>query len=185
MIIGLTGRMGSGKGEIVRILEVLNFSHITLSSMIREEAKKRGVSDERESLMEVGNSMRSTFGAGVLALKSLEKIMVSDTENWVIDGIRNPAEIIELRKGNNVFIIGVDPDLEIIIERILSRGRSGDAVYRDQIIAKMDREWGKGEPVDGQQVGKCMEMVDKTICNNGTLEDLKEKFMTYYEEIRN
>jgi len=185
MIIGLTGSMGCGKGEVVKILGEEGFSHITLSSMIREEAKKRGIEEERENLMEVGNSMRGEYGAGVLAKKSLEKIEKSGHDKWIIDGIRNPAEIDELKKGDDVFVVGILTDLEILIDRILKRSRLSDSKNRDEIIFKIKRELGENEPIDGQQVEACLEKVDKTIRNEGTKEELKENFLSYYEEIKN
>lgn len=184
MIIGLTGSMGSGKGEIVNILNEKGFEYITLSSMVREEARKRGISEEREKLMEVGNSMRHEDGAGVLAKRALLKIAESDCNNWVIDGIRNPAEITELRNAENVYIVGVYTDKNVLVDRILSRQRDSDPVECEDVLAKIERELGQGEPEDGQQVAKCMEMVDRLIENDGTLEDLKGKFLDYYNMIR-
>jgi len=52
-------------------------------------------------------------------------------------------------------------------------------------VHKVHREWGEGEPEDGQQVGKCMEKVDELIDNNGTLEDLNRNFTNYYNSIKN
>lgn len=175
--------MGCGKGEVVKILEEKGFKYVRLSSMVREEAKRRGVGEEREQLMEVGNSMRAAGGNGVLATKTLETIQSSDHDLWIVDGIRNPAEIDELQKGEGVHIVGVTADREMIVDRIMSRAREGDATTRQEIEAKMDREWGIGEPPEGQQVGQCMEKVDVTIENNGTLEELAEKFISYYNQI--
>ncbi len=183
MIIGLTGSMGCGKGEVVKILEEKGFKYITLSMMVREEARKRNIPEEREKLMEVGNSMRKIDGAGVLAKKSLEKIKNSDHDKWIIDGIRNPAEIDELKKEKNVYIVGVSTNKELLVNRILSRARESDAKNKEEILRKIEREWGKDEPEDGQQVGKCMKKVDIIIENEGTLEELQEKFFSFYNSI--
>ncbi|MFA6917333.1 MAG: AAA family ATPase [Candidatus Gracilibacteria bacterium] len=192
MIIGLTGSMGCGKGEVVKILENEGFKYVTLSMMVREEARKRGIPEEREKLMEVGNSMRKDGGAGVLAKRALETILASDSSKWVIDGIRNPAEIDELKKSEGVYIVGIKTDLDLLVDRIISRNRESDAkipaggagmTEAEYILRKVKREWGEGEPEDGQQVGKCMEKVDVLIDNNGTLEDLNRKFTEYYSEI--
>lgn len=111
MIIGLTGSMGCGKGEIVNILQKKGFEYITLSSMVREEARLRGIPEEREKLMEVGNSMRAEGGVGILAKKALQKIVSSAQDKWVVDGIRNPAEIDELKLNNKkVYIYGKSKD---------------------------------------------------------------------------
>lgn len=191
MIIGLTGSMGCGKGEVVKILERDGFKYVTLSMMVREEARKRGVPEEREKLMEVGNSMRKEGGAGILAKRALDTILASGHDKWVVDGIRNPAEIDELKKGSDVYIIGIKTDLDLLIDRIISRNRESDAkipafagmTEAEYISHKVRREWGEGEPEDGQQVGKCMEKVDVLIDNNGTLEDLNQKFSEYYKKI--
>lgn len=183
MIIGLTGPMGCGKGEIVKILEGVGFKYITLSMMVREEARRRNIEEEREKLMEVGNSMRAAEGAGVLGKRALQKIIESGHDKWVVDGIRNPAEIDELRKSKDVHIIGVDCAREILVERILSRGRESDAKERAEIIRKLDREWGVNEPSDGQQVEKCMQKVDLIIKNEGTLEELKNNFLDFYNKV--
>lgn len=183
MIIGLTGSMGCGKGEIVNILNKMGFEYITLSMIVREEARKRGLPEEREQLMEVGNSMRREEGAGVLASRALTKITSAGHDKWVVDGIRNPAEIDELRKGKYVHIVGVNANKELLVERILSRSRESDAKERAEILRKIEREWGVGEPEDGQQVGKCMEKVDWVIDNEGTLEELGQEFTDFYNKI--
>jgi len=182
MIIGLTGSMGCGKGEIVNILTKEGFQYITLSMMVREEARKRGLPEEREVLMEVGNSMRKAEGAGVLARRAAEKIVASGYDKWVVDGIRNPAEIDELRKQKDVYIVGVKANKDLLCDRILNRSRESDAKERAEILRRIEREWGVGEPEDGQQVGKCMEKVDVTITNESTLEDLRANFMNFYQK---
>ncbi|MBU1151400.1 AAA family ATPase [Patescibacteria group bacterium] len=184
LVIGLTGPMGCGKGEVVKLLEKEGFEYITLSMMVREEARRRGIEEEREKLMEVGNSMRSAEGAGVLAARALRKIMESGHDNWVVDGIRNPAEIEELKTIKNAHVVGISANEDILVERVLGRGRESDAKDRDEILRKLRREWGVGEPEDGQQLEKCMERADVIIPNEGTLEELHKKFIEYYNFLR-
>ena len=183
MIIGLTGSMGCGKGEVVNILDKMGFKYITLSMMVREEARKRGIEEEREKLMEVGNSMRKTEGAGVLAKRAVAQILASGHDKWIIDGIRNPAEIDEIKKTPDTYIIGIHADKNLLADRILSRARESDSKDRAEILRKIERELGEGEPEDGQQVGKCMQKVDKVIKNEGTLQELQENFTNYYNSI--
>lgn len=175
MIVGLTGLMASGKGEAVRILKEQGFKHITLSDMLRKEARSHGIEESRENLQDLGDKMRKEHGAGVLAMKARENI--NESENWVIDGIRNPAEILELRKSKNVIIIGIHADREALIQRILTRSREGDKKNREEIEALLNKEIGIGQPEDGQQVGKCMHMVDHLIVNEGSLEEFQERLL--------
>ncbi len=184
MIIGLTGSMGCGKGEIVNILSAFGFKYITLSMMVREETRLRGLPEEREQLMEVGNSMRKAEGAGVLAKRVVEKIKSSGHDKWVVDGIRNPAEIDVIKQESDSYIVGVNANRELLIERILSRNRESDAKDRASVLRKLEREWGHGEPDDGQQVGRCMEKVDVVIDNEGTLEELADRFEKFYKSIK-
>lgn len=183
MLIGLTGLMGSGKGEAVNILKKLGFRHVTLSALIREEAGRRGRAETRDELVKTGNEMRAKGGAGVLAKLALEKVLAGGGD-WVIDGIRNPAEIEELRKEPDAKIIGLSAKKEMLVERILSRSRTGDAISRHEILKKIRREKGKGEPKDGQQVGQCLKIADKIIKNEGSLKELEEKFIEYYNSVR-
>lgn len=178
--------MGAGKGEVTKILERLGFKYITLSQIVREEARKEGIPEEREKLMEVGNRMRAQEGAGVLAKRALEKIKLESrhsslvTSLWVIDGIRNPAEIDALRQGENVHILGLHANRELLIERILRRGRDSDPKTRKEILHRIEREWGKNEPEDGQRMEECMKKVDVLIENEGTLEELDKKVIKFY-----
>jgi len=181
MIIGLVGRMASGKGEVVNILKNFGFQHITLSSMLRQEAKKQGLEETRENLMEIGNTMRQEEGAGVLAKKAVDVLKEDIEKDWIIDGIRNPAEINVLQDFGKVCIAGLYTDERILIDRIISRQRKGDEVSVDKVKEKLDREWGKDEPEDGQQVEKCMQQVDAVIRNEGDLDDLYNNMMELYK----
>jgi dephospho-CoA kinase len=176
--------MGSGKGEVVKILERIGFWHITLSQMVREEAQKHEVPEERERLMEVGNEMRRTEGADVLGKRALTKIQASNHNKWVVDGIRNPTEIDALRKGDDVHIVGLHAAKTILIERILKRKRDSDPNTSEAILHRIEREWGKGEGLDGQRMEDCMAKADLVINNEGTLEELDNQFFEYYNTIR-
>ena len=74
MIIGLTGKNGAGKTEVSQYLVSRGFEYHSLSDEIREEVKKRGMEITRDVLTEVGNELRSQFGAGVLAERVLRRL---------------------------------------------------------------------------------------------------------------
>ncbi|MCU0284951.1 MAG: AAA family ATPase [Acidobacteria bacterium] len=174
--IGLTGRMGSGKGEIVKILEKMGFKYISLSDMVREEIAGRhpaGHEVSRRETQDIGNRMRKEGGAGVLGKRVRHKIESSDVERWVIDGIRNPAEVSELRKLPGFYLLGIQAPIPTLLQRVKSRKRGTDMDDDDVLLSHMEREWGHGEPEDGQQVGKCMEIADYIIENDNSLDDLK------------
>ncbi len=174
---GLTGRMASGKGVVADMLKERGYRYISLSDIVREEIAKAGKTLSRDQMQDFGNNLRKTGGAGVLGRRVREKIEQSDDDCWVIDGIRNPAEVEELKQLANFYLLGIESSRAIILERIKSRQRAADNADDAELERRLDREWGIGEPEDGQQVGKCMAMADHLIDNNSTLEALQKNIL--------
>ncbi len=173
--IGLTGRMGSGKGEVARLLERRGFRYASLSDIVRAEAARNGGGTRRDDMQDIGNRLRAEGGAGVLARRVREAIEADPWPRWVIDGIRNPAEVLELRQMESFRLVAVACALETILERMRRRGRATDAVSEAELRVALEREWGRGEPAGGQQVGPTMAMADFTIDNNGALAGLESR----------
>ena len=173
--IGLTGMMASGKGEVVKVLEELGYRYTSLSDIVREEAALTGRTVTRNEMQDIGNRLRSNGGPGILGKMVCEKIRNLPPENWVIDGIRNPHEVTELRKLESFTLLAVISARDIILKRLTERMRDTDIADPQQLNERLDREMGKNEPEGGQQVGKCIEISDHFIDNNGSLDDLREK----------
>jgi len=74
MLIGLTGKSGSGKDTVADYLKEKGFIYFSLSDIIREECKKRGKKIERDNLIKIGNELRKKHGPSVLADKTIQKI---------------------------------------------------------------------------------------------------------------
>ena len=124
MIIGLTGRNASGKGEAAKFLKERGFHYFSLSDVLREEASKNGKEITRDSLMALGNSLREKGGPGVLAEKIFSKF---DPEKYyVIDSIRHPAEVQVLKRRNDFFLLEVQAPQKLRFERIRQRNREKD-----------------------------------------------------------
>lgn len=173
--IGLTGLMASGKGEVVKILQLKGFKYISLSDIVRKEAQKIDKNASRKTLQNVGNQLREKNGSGVLGKLVREEILSNSILKWAIDGIRNPAEIDELRKLTNFFLVGINSNMNLLIERMVKRQRSTDLAAAEELKSRLNREWGEGEPDGGQLVGRCLKMADYLIKNDGSLEDLRGK----------
>ncbi|MEK6952559.1 MAG: dephospho-CoA kinase [Nanoarchaeota archaeon] len=180
MIIGLTGTIASGKGTFSSYLKQKGFNYITLSDLVREEARKKGLEIQREILQDIGNSMREKYGKGFWAKKAIEKINLN--ENWIIDGIRNLGEIEELGKVKGSIIIGIDAPEDIRLRRLEKRNKSKEEGRKDsdpkaiedmKRLEKRDR--GFHEPEYGQQVLKCLELANFKIINDSSLEEFYKK----------
>jgi dephospho-CoA kinase len=181
--IGLTGSMASGKGEVVRILSEMGFRVTSLSDMVREEGRRRYGSPSREQLQNTGNDLRRQGGAGVLGRLVVDRISQEPPGRWLIDGVRNPAEVVELRLLQPFYLLGLNARRDILIARLLNRKRSDDQADEAELGRRLDREWGIGEPEDGQQVGPTLALADELIDNNDKLEDLTESLRYFIQRI--
>lgn len=183
MVIGLVGPIASGKGEIANFLRQKGFSYFSLSERVREETSKRGLILEREMLQNVGDSLRKEFGNDVLAKRTLELIEEAPNSNIVIDGIRNPAEIVFLKENLNIFLVGVTAPREIRLKFYLERNRDSDPKKAEDFYKVDERDSGRNQESYGQQVGICLKKSDFIIENTGTLKDLKIKIEKLLEKL--
>ena len=139
MLIGLTGRNAAGKGEVAKYLQTKSFYYYSLSDAIREEIRARKLEVSREALIQVGNELRQRFGPSVLADRIVE--LTQPDRNYVIDSIRNPAEVAALRKACKDFkLIRVDAPLQARFERTVARRRENDPVTFEAFVALDNRE---------------------------------------------
>ena len=172
VVVGVVGPIASGKGELVKTLEIKGFARYSLSERIREELVKQGFEETRENLQDMGDKLRHRYGDDALVLSTLEKVSKSG-KRVVIESIRNPAEIVSLRQCLDAFILGINASQEKRFEYILARGRDGDPETWEEFKALDDREIAI-QAESSQQVEKCLKMADRVIQNEGTLEDLRE-----------
>ena len=103
--------------------------------------------------------------------------------NWVIDGIRNPGEVEILRQIPGFILIANIAPEDKIVERIFSRKRADDTLDETEIRQKLRREMGEGEPPEGQQVAKCIDMADYAFENTMAYEEVEEAFLKFYNQI--
>src|SRR2546423_13140805 len=138
MLIGLTGRNAAGKGEVAAYLQSRSFYFHSLSDAIRDEVRSRNLPISRELLIQVGNELRHRFGSGVLAERIIEKL--DDDKNYVIDSIRNPAEVVAFRNSKHFRLIRVEAPIEVRFQRNLVRSRENDPITFDKFVELENRE---------------------------------------------
>ncbi|MBU0628215.1 MAG: AAA family ATPase [Nanoarchaeota archaeon] len=171
MIIGLTGTMGSGKGEVVKFLKSKGFEHYVYSDILKEIAEQRNIEPTRANLQKLGSDIKSeSNNLGILSKEILKRIK---TDKAIADGIRNVDEIKELRKRKDVFIIGVTAPQKIRYSRITKRKRPGDPKTFSE-FKRLDNLENRGKS-KGQEINNCLKTVDFTIINTSSLEQLKNK----------
>ena len=168
MLIGLTGRNASGKGEVARYLQKKSFYYYSLSDVIRDEIRSRRVEPTRDLLITVGNELRQRYGANILAERILAKI--EDDRHYVIDSIRNPSEVEAFRAAKHFKLIRIEAPPEIRFQRILSRRRESDPRTFEE-FAELENREAEGDDTS-QNLVKVELMADHSLTNDGTLNEL-------------
>ena len=188
LIVGLTGMMACGKGEIAAYLSGRGFRAASLSDIVRQEVARKaeeiGRPLTRSEMQDIGNGLRREHGPAVLAERVADRIRHSGWSHWVVDGIRNPAEVMALRALPGFVLLGVECETATAIRRIRSRKRDEDLQASDEeLLKRLKRELGEGEPPEGQQVGACLRDADHRIINNqDSLEHLHIQIEGFLEE---
>ena len=171
MLIGLTGRNASGKGEVANYLKGNSFEYHSLSDVIRDEIRSRGGEPTRENLIQTGNDLRRQFGPAILAHRILGRI--EKDGNVVIDSIRNPAEVEVLRAGGHFRLVKVEASPDVRFQRIQKRGRENDPESYDDFLALEEQE-ASGDAHSQNLLG-VEQLADHSLENNGTLEELQRE----------
>lgn len=172
MILGLSGPYGAGKGEVMAYLESRSFYPLSLSDVLRDELRERGLEETRERMIEVGTELRQQHGPGALAVRLLGKM--APDRNYVVDSVRHPAEVETLREAHGDFkLIWVDADPDTRLERLRGRGRPGDPETLERLRELEGREQGGGDAA-GQQLAAVQALADFTLRNDGDRATLHE-----------
>ena len=181
MIIGVAGRNGAGKGELVSFLESRSFTALSLSDAIRAELANQGLEETRERMIETGQAMRRRAGPGALA-QGLAKQLLPD-RNYAIDSIRHPVEVEILRQhaeasGHVFHLVWVDAKLETRFDRLVERGRSGDPTTIADLETLEARERGSDDP-NAQQLDAVEGDADYRLANDDSLEAFQEAIQAW------
>ena len=169
MIIGVTSLIGGGKDSVGDYLKNKDFTKLSLSDEIREEARKRSIELTRENLIALANEMRATEGLGVLAKRVVKKI--EQGKNYVVESIRNPEEVNELRKNKDFTMLSIWASQKIRFERVSKRMREKDPQTFEEFL-RIDHIEAYNPLPHAQKILLCMQMSDHIIVNEGSLEEL-------------
>lgn len=170
MVIGLTGRNGSGKGVVAEFLKAKGFYYYSLSDVIREEIRRRGEEVTRERLIEVGRELRAERGTGYLARQILERI--EDDQHYVVDSLRHPHEVGVFRVCPRFYLVATEADPATRFARLKERGRENDPVTFEEFLA-LEAQEAASEQSESQQLLASQELADFKLRNDGTVEELQ------------
>ncbi|MBT3772217.1 MAG: AAA family ATPase [Euryarchaeota archaeon] len=179
MLIGITGRNASGKTTIIEWFKENEFGINSCSDSIRNWLRSNNQDITRDNLIDGGRKLRAMGGPGILAEMLLDTI--EPNSNHAIDSIRTPAEVEALRKRDDFILIEIRAPREIRWERLVERGRTGDAENFEQFVAQEESELIAHDE-SGQALNATADLADVVIHNNGDVDDLNRQLKIFMEE---
>ncbi|MBI4135916.1 AAA family ATPase [Candidatus Uhrbacteria bacterium] len=182
IIIGITGTLGAGKGTIVEHLGKKGFKHYSVRAYITEEIERRGLPVNRDHMVAVGNDLRAKNSPSYIVEQLYERAQKAGG-NCVIESIRTPGEAEALKKKGVFYLFAVDAKPETRYQRIIARKSATDNVSFKEFLQNEKREMHSTDP-NRQNLGKCIEMSDFQITNNGTFQELYQSVDKILEKIK-
>jgi dCMP deaminase len=169
MLIGVAGKLGSGKDTVAEMAVKKGYLHLSLSDILREDLKRQGKEVTRDNLVELGARLRRELGSDILATRAFSKI---NNDKVVITSIGRTEEV-EFFKRKEVKIIYVDASPKIRFERIKQRSRENDPITFPEFL-KLEKIESKGKNLE-RNFDDIKEIADIVLTNNSTLDSLQKK----------
>jgi predicted nuclease with RNAse H fold/dephospho-CoA kinase len=125
VVVGLSGRICSGKTTAARILERQGFAYVRFSEVIDDEICARGLKPDRSTRQTIGMEIHESFGQRWLCKKVLER--VGSAERVVVDGLRWPDDALFFRERfESAFLhVHLEASVEVRERRYLQEGLGG------------------------------------------------------------
>lgn len=177
--VGLSGMPGSGKTTIAQKIEkrLTEKGYVCaigkISDIIRKETQKSGLALTRQNIYKVGQQARNEAGEAIWAQRFINYYFDQEADVIIVDGIRLLSELKEFREvfGKYFILLALDVEQDILISRIVLRGRIEDEVTKQDPSLILEEEIKLG-------VVDCMRKADFTLQNNG-VEILLEQSIIY------
>jgi dephospho-CoA kinase len=188
IIIGITGTLGAGKGELVSFLKRQGFAHFSARDFLIGEVERRGLPVNRDSTTFVANDLRKMHSPSYI-IERLYAAALAKGQNAVIESVRAVGEVDFLKKqvaasiDNKFFLIAVDADTKIRYKRIVDRGSQLDHVSFEKFLSDEAREMKSTDPTKGN-LSECIRRADFVVRNDSDIAALAKQGEKILSEIR-
>ncbi|MDB4984318.1 MAG: hypothetical protein JWM20_497 [Patescibacteria group bacterium] len=174
-IIGITGTLGAGKGEVVEYLtKKKGYGYFSVSGYLTEVLIERGIAVNRDNMVKIANDLRSEGTEDFIVVK-MREIQASGIDT-IVESIRTKKEIDYILSQEDMYMIAVNAPIKLRYERIQERKSAKDNVSFEKFQADEELEMYNDDPTK-QCLSYCIGRVPDgmKICNDGTKEELYAK----------
>jgi dephospho-CoA kinase len=170
LVIGIVGRKGSGKNELVNHLHArCGLPSLSLGGFVRNIALREGIRPTRANLFAISQRYFAMHGRDHFVAKAIQEIEREQLEAVVISGIRSPEEVTFLRErfGDAFLLVHIQvTDLRTRFERTQERGDPRDVTdYATFLLHDQTEE-------QLFSLTQTIDCADIRIDNSGTLHEL-------------
>jgi len=146
LVIGLSGRIGSGKGTAAEYLKKkYKADLVVFSDILNDILDRLHIPITRYSLQQLGKSLRSGMGRDVIVNAMKADLETSKSKVIVVDGVRFRNEAKMVKDVPNSALIFIDVPVHIRYERSLKRGSRGEAELTMSAFEKLDKAHTESE----------------------------------------
>lgn len=182
VVIGVAGKLASGKGTITKyIAEHYDAQKTRSSDPLRQTLVLFDVEQSRENLDKLSTFLRQTYGEKTIAAAVARVLRESPAKVIIFDGMRRLVDVETLRSFEHSLFIYVHVAREIRYERCKSRNENvgDDSMTYEEFCEKDDEE-------PEQQIEALREYADIVIDNgagmNELMNQIKEKISLTIEQ---
>lgn len=169
-VIGLSGKMGSGKTVVSDYLRTrYGARQMRFSKILMDVLERLHMPLKRESLQKLGHGLRISLGEDVIVNAARGDIESESSDFIVIDGVRYPNEVDMIKEFEGGLIIYIDAPAKVRYLRCVERGEKGESeISFEQFLAAEEMETER-------HLDEIAKLADHTIENTSSIEELRKK----------
>jgi len=180
IILGLTGKIGSGKDTVAKyLMEKFGGQSFSYSDALAEVLNIYNLPVTRENLQKLSTVLRQNFSEDILANAMEKKVSQAAGPVVAITNVRREADIADIKKLPNFYLIYVETDQKIRYQRYLKRNQSeGDREMTFEEFQKRDSAESEA------QIEGLKNKADFVLNNNGTVADFYKQIDSVFEKLK-
>ncbi len=178
IVIGVSGRIGSGKSKVCEYFSNrYGANRLKFSDILKDILSRLYLPPERENFQKLGKSLRDAFGDDIVAKAMKQDIAGVKGGIVVVDGVRYRSEAEMIKSFENSFIIYVKAATMVRYERTLHRSEKGEEKnsYKKFLISE-NAETEK-------HIDEVEALADFVVVNEGSFEELYSRLDEISEKI--